>query len=108
MGLLWWLAGVIIESEDLHRQAYNATFKHFNVRCNGTGAVVEWTEEFYNDLQNRIGGGKPKMRWYFGAFDSCARWPGIGLDGQDPSRTIWILAANLGCRREPCHRGGDI
>lgn len=26
-------AGVILESEDLHRRAYNATFDHFNVQC---------------------------------------------------------------------------
>lgn len=27
------LPGVILESEDLHRRAYNATFQHFNVQC---------------------------------------------------------------------------
>ncbi|KAK9812782.1 hypothetical protein WJX72_003643 [[Myrmecia] bisecta] len=58
--------GVIIESEDLHRRAYNAAFGHFQVSCTGGGEVVEWTEEFYDDLQNKVGGGKPKMRWYFG------------------------------------------
>ncbi len=26
--------------------------------------TLEWTEEFYDELQNKIGGGKPKMRWY--------------------------------------------
>lgn len=31
---LWSVAaGVILESEDLHRRAYNATFDHFNVQC---------------------------------------------------------------------------
>ena len=55
--------GVILESEDLHRTAYNATFEHFGVRCPGEKAVVEWTTEFYDVLQNQIGGGKPKMRW---------------------------------------------
>lgn len=29
--------GVILESEDLHRRAYNATFNHFNVQCGETG-----------------------------------------------------------------------
>ena len=24
------------------------------------------SEQFYDKLQNSIGGGKPKMRWYFG------------------------------------------
>ena len=56
--------GVILESEHLHRQAYNEAFAHFKVGC-------EWSPEFYDDLQNRIGGGKPKMRWYFNTFG----WP---------------------------------
>jgi hypothetical protein len=30
-------AGVILESEDLHRRAYNATFQHFNVQCGKHG-----------------------------------------------------------------------
>ncbi|CAI5496255.1 unnamed protein product [Closterium sp. Naga37s-1] len=57
--------GVILESEDLHRRAYNAAFAHFAIRCPGEKAVVDWTTEFYDVLQNKIGGGKPKMRWYF-------------------------------------------
>ncbi|GJP46341.1 hypothetical protein CLOM_g5642 [Closterium sp. NIES-68] len=57
--------GVILESEDLHRRAYNAAFQHFAIRCPGEKAVVDWTTEFYDVLQNKIGGGKPKMRWYF-------------------------------------------
>lgn len=56
--------GVILESEDLHRRAYNATFQHFNVQC-GVAGVVDWDEQFYDMLQNTVGGGKPKMRWYF-------------------------------------------
>eukprot|EP00892_Ulva_mutabilis_P010538 jgi/Ulvmu1/7857/UM004_0088.1 len=55
--------GVILESEDLHRRAYNAAFANFDVKCNGE--PVEWSEEFYDELQNTVGGGKPKMRWYF-------------------------------------------
>ncbi|CAI5994170.1 unnamed protein product [Closterium sp. NIES-65] len=57
--------GVILESEDLHRRAYNAAFAHFAIRCPGENAIVDWTTEFYDVLQNKIGGGKPKMRWYF-------------------------------------------
>lgn len=30
--------GVILESEDLHRRAYNATFKHFKVKCGEAAA----------------------------------------------------------------------
>ncbi|XP_007047904.2 PREDICTED: haloacid dehalogenase-like hydrolase domain-containing protein At4g39970 [Theobroma cacao] len=57
--------GVILESEHLHRQAYNDAFSHFNVRCPPSSQPLNWEPEFYDVLQNRIGGGKPKMRWYF-------------------------------------------
>ncbi|XP_059624239.1 haloacid dehalogenase-like hydrolase domain-containing protein At4g39970 [Cornus florida] len=59
--------GVILESEHLHRQAYNDVFSHFNVRCPSSpvSQPLNWDSDFYDNLQNRIGGGKPKMRWYF-------------------------------------------
>ncbi|XP_071702225.1 haloacid dehalogenase-like hydrolase domain-containing protein At4g39970 [Rutidosis leptorrhynchoides] len=57
--------GVILESEDLHRQAYNFAFAHFNVCCPPFTQPLNWDTEFYDVLQNQIGGGKPKMRWYF-------------------------------------------
>ncbi len=48
--------GVIVESEDIHRMAYNATFEHFDVRCPNSGdAPVVWTEEYYDELQNKVG-----------------------------------------------------
>jgi hypothetical protein len=68
-------------SEDLHRRAYNAVFKHYNVLVDGkvrdellaqpcrslphapTTQVVVWSEEYYDMLSNTVGGGKPKMRW---------------------------------------------
>ncbi|KAG9451456.1 hypothetical protein H6P81_011421 [Aristolochia fimbriata] len=56
--------GVILESEDLHRTAYNDAFAHFNVRCSPS-EVLNWSVEFYDVFQNQVGGGKPKMRWYF-------------------------------------------
>lgn len=59
-------AGVIVESEDLHREAYNASFAHHDIRCGGSETVATWSEAFYDDLSNKVGGGKPKMRWYFG------------------------------------------
>lgn len=58
--------GVIVESENIHRVAYNAAFDNFDVVCPGNTATVDWTVEFYDMLQNKVGGGKPKMRWYFG------------------------------------------
>lgn len=51
--------GVILESESLHREAYNAVFREFRVDYN-------WSPEYYDVLQNKVGGGKPKMRFYFG------------------------------------------
>lgn len=62
--------GVILESEHLHRQAYNDAFAHFNVRCPSSSSAqpLNWTPEFYDELQNFIGGGKPKMRWFFFQF----------------------------------------
>lgn len=64
--------GVILESEHLHRQAYNDAFAYFNVQCasshsasSSSSSPLVWDAEFYDELQNQIGGGKPKMRWYF-------------------------------------------
>ncbi|XP_050208522.2 haloacid dehalogenase-like hydrolase domain-containing protein At4g39970 [Mercurialis annua] len=56
--------GVILESEHLHRQAYNDAFAHFSVSCSPS-QTLNWSPDFYDVLQNQIGGGKPKMRWYF-------------------------------------------
>lgn len=55
--------GVILESEHLHRQAYNDAFAHFNVVVPPSSQPLNWSLEFYDVLQNQIGGGKPKMRW---------------------------------------------
>ena len=61
-----------MESEDIHRRAYNATFEHFNVVVPSSGsAPLHWSEEYYDGLQNKVGGGKPKMRYYFGEHG----WP---------------------------------
>ncbi|PAN35443.2 hypothetical protein PAHAL_6G243600 [Panicum hallii] len=74
--------GVILESENLHRQAYNDAFAHFGVRCPPASAdPLYWDEAFYDELQNRIGGGKPKMRWYFGENG----WPSSKIFETPPS-----------------------
>lgn len=64
MALIFDYDGVILESEHLHRQAYNNA-AHFNVRCpnSPSSEPLNWSPEFYDELQNQIGGGKPKMRW---------------------------------------------
>ena len=56
-------AGVILESEEFHRLAYNASFQHFDVKVDGK--VSDWSVQYYDELQNSIGGGKQKMRHYF-------------------------------------------
>ena len=43
--------GVILESEDLHRRAYNASFEQFEVK--NDGQLVQWSSEFYDELQNK-------------------------------------------------------
>ncbi|XP_020083072.1 haloacid dehalogenase-like hydrolase domain-containing protein At4g39970 isoform X2 [Ananas comosus] len=74
--------GVILESEHLHRQAYNDAFAHFRVRCPpASPEPLHWASEFYDELQNRIGGGKPKMRWYFGEYG----WPSSSIFETPPS-----------------------
>jgi HAD superfamily hydrolase (TIGR01509 family) len=68
--LLFDCDGVIIETEELHRLAYNAAFKEFNLQIGDE--PVEWTVEYYDVLQNTVGGGKNKMFFHFretkGAF----------------------------------------
>lgn len=61
--------GVILESEHLHREAYNEAFKEFGLEVEGE--IVNWDEDFYDVLQNTIGGGKNKMRWVFSKYG----WP---------------------------------
>ena len=69
-GLLFDCDGVIIETEELHRLAYNAAFKEFNLLI--ADEPVEWTVAYYDVLQNTVGGGKNKMFFHFretkGAF----------------------------------------
>lgn len=62
--------GVIIETEELHRLAYNAAFQAAKLEIDGN--PVEWSVEYYDVLQNTVGGGKGKMFYHFrnttGAF----------------------------------------
>lgn len=56
--------GVIVETEELHRLAYNKSFAESALEVDGE--QVEWVVEYYDVLQNTVGGGKPKMKWHFG------------------------------------------
>jgi HAD superfamily hydrolase (TIGR01509 family) len=62
--LLFDCDGVLVETEELHRLAYNASFAHFGVQVE-PGVQMEWTPSYYDVLANTVGGGKPKMRWHF-------------------------------------------
>lgn len=70
--LLFDCDGVIVETEELHRQAYNAAFSKFGLKL-PNGQPVEWTVEYYDVLQNTVGGGKPKMMHYFNK--EVKMWP---------------------------------
>jgi len=67
--LLFDCDGVIVETEELHRKAYNASFVDFGLVIDGEPVI--WTTEYYDQLQNTVGGGKPKMKWHFNKFG----WP---------------------------------
>ena len=75
-------AGVIVESEDIHREAYNAAFAHFKACTGNQQEPIKWSEEFYDDLQNKVGGGKAKMRWFFGNAALHSLWDGLLCTGQ--------------------------
>jgi beta-phosphoglucomutase-like phosphatase (HAD superfamily) len=70
--LLFDCDGVIVETEELHRQAYNLAFKSFGLTL-ASGVKVEWSETYYDVLQNTVGGGKPKMNHYFNT--EVQEWP---------------------------------
>ena len=55
-----------LQSEEIHRQAYNAAFQHFDVRCPGQQGPVDWSVAFYDDLQNRqdAGGWLSPASWH--------------------------------------------
>ena len=64
-------AGVILLSEELHRVAYNLAFKEHDVRPKGEAELAEWSVEYYDKLMNSVGGGKPKMHFFFGGSASA-------------------------------------
>ncbi len=70
--LLFDCDGVIIETESIHLTAYNAAYKK-NGLTNPDGSDVFWSVEYYDMLQNTVGGGKNKMRFYFDK--TIGGWP---------------------------------
>ena len=78
--LLFDCDGVIVETEELHRRAYNMAFDSFGLKVGGM--AVEWDVGYYDKLQNTVGGGKPKMRWHF--LNTCAgEWPAVTAAGKE-------------------------
>ena len=74
--LLFDCDGVLVETEELHRVAYNMAFDKFGLEIDG--AAVVWSEDYYAHLANTVGGGKPKMRYHFtglGAPDDAKKHP---------------------------------
>lgn len=69
--------GVIIETEEFHRLAYNAAFKAADLRIRDE--PVEWSVEYYDILQNTVGGGKPKMFHHF--RNTVGEFPTFVKDG---------------------------
>ena len=61
--LLFDCDGVILETEELHRLAYNEAFKSADLTIDGE--PVNWSVAYYDVLQNTVGGGKPKMFFHF-------------------------------------------
>jgi|TARA_B110000003_G_scaffold230903_1_gene233248 HAD superfamily hydrolase (TIGR01509 family) len=79
--LLFDCDGVIVETEELHRLAYNGAFEAFDLKIDGER--VEWVVKYYDVLQNTVGGGKPKMRWHFN--EDKKAWPTSTMFAEAPS-----------------------
>ncbi|KAJ8608443.1 hypothetical protein CTAYLR_009597 [Chrysophaeum taylorii] len=77
--LLFDCDGVLVETEELHRTAYNQAFEAFGLRIGGE--PVHWSASYYDRLQNTVGGGKPKMRYHF--TQEVGAWP-VVLGGARP------------------------
>jgi len=70
--LLFDCDGVIVETEELHRQAYNGAFEAFDLKVDGE--PVNWSPDYYEVLANTVGGGKPKMKYHFNTTME-GKWP---------------------------------
>ena len=75
-GLLFDCDGVILETESIHLLAYNAAYANNGLVNPETGIKVEWSVEYYDMLQNKVGGGKNKMKYYFEETSSGV-WPTV-------------------------------
>lgn len=69
-----------MESEELHRVSYNKCWRQENLG-------FEWDYEFYEMLQNSVGGGKEKMYWYFRRYG----WPDDVKNEDDVKKKEFVL-----------------
>lgn len=92
--LLFDCDGVLVETEELHRTAYNMAFEEFGLEIDGKPVV--WSVDYYDHLANTVGGGKPKMRYHFTGLgapdgakthpDNAKVWPSVAKsDGMVPA-----------------------
>ena len=93
--LLFDCDGVIVETEELHRLAYNQAFADFGLEVGGK--PVDWTVSYYDKLQNTVGGGKAKMRWHFAraGWPASTRGPApaAGADGEEGADQTALIDA---------------
>ena len=85
--LLFDCDGVLVETEELHRTAYNEAFSAFGLTVGGEPVV--WTVEYYDKLQNTVGGGKPKMKYHF--TQTVGVWPEVA---QNPKQGATVKPAS--------------
>lgn len=77
--------GVIVESEELHRLSYNECWAE-------AGLGFEWDYALYEKLQNSIGGGKEKMRWYFNTYGWPDGYPAETTDDSITAKRVGLIA----------------
>lgn len=86
--LLFDCDGVIVETEELHRIAYNKAFEKFKLTLPGE-VPMNWDVHYYDKLQNTVGGGKAKMRYFFthDAATACGM-------SENPAGGVWPVCKN--------------
>ena len=93
--LLFDCDGVLVETEELHRVAYNMAFDEFGLEIDGSPVV--WSEDYYAFLAATVGGGKPKMRYHFtglGAPEGARTHPDTAKVWPSPTKRDSVVPAD--------------
>jgi len=93
--LLFDCDGVLVETEELHRIAYNMAFEEFGLEVDSKPVV--WSADYYSHLANTVGGGKPKMRYHFtglGAPEGAATHPDTARVWPTPTKRDSVVPAD--------------